>query len=81
MPSLTIRNLDESLKSRLRQQAARHGCSMEQEVRTILLRAVEGSATGADFARKIHDRFSRLGADDLPIPKRRTARLSAAPKD
>ena len=36
MASITIRNLDESLKSRLRIQAAVHGRSMEDEARDIL---------------------------------------------
>jgi len=34
--SITIRNLDESLKSRLRIQAAVHGRSMEDEAGDIL---------------------------------------------
>ena len=36
MGSITIRNLDDSLKSRLRIQAAVHGRSMEDEARDIL---------------------------------------------
>ncbi len=36
MASITIRNLDNSLKSRLRIQAAVHGRSMEDEARDIL---------------------------------------------
>ena len=36
MSSLTVRNLDESVKNRLRVRAARHGRSMEEEVRQIL---------------------------------------------
>ena len=36
MAMLTIRNLDESLKSQLRVRDAHHGCSMEEEVRDIL---------------------------------------------
>ena len=35
MASLTIRNLDETLKRRLRLRAAGHGRSMEEEVREI----------------------------------------------
>jgi plasmid stability protein len=34
--SITIRNLDDALKSRLRIQAAVHGRSMEDEARDIL---------------------------------------------
>ena len=36
MASLTIRNLDETAKQRLRERAARHGRSMEEEMRFIL---------------------------------------------
>jgi phosphopantothenoylcysteine decarboxylase/phosphopantothenate--cysteine ligase len=36
MASITIRQLDESLKQQLRLRAASHGRSMEDEVRTIL---------------------------------------------
>jgi phosphopantothenoylcysteine decarboxylase/phosphopantothenate--cysteine ligase len=39
MASLTVRQLDESLKRRLRLRAARHGRSVEDEVRTILREA------------------------------------------
>ncbi|WP_414653816.1 FitA-like ribbon-helix-helix domain-containing protein, partial [Geminicoccus sp.] len=33
MASLTVRNLDPTVKERLRVRAARHGRSMEEEVR------------------------------------------------
>ncbi|MFM7581515.1 MAG: FitA-like ribbon-helix-helix domain-containing protein, partial [Caldilinea sp.] len=36
MTSLTIRNVDDATKQRLRVRAARHGVSMEEEVRRIL---------------------------------------------
>lgn len=36
MPNLTIRNLDERVRARLRVCAAHHGLSMEQEARAIL---------------------------------------------
>lgn len=81
MANLTIRNLDDELKSLLRQQAARHGCSMEQEARDILRRAVQAPPAGAGFAQRVHQRFAGLKAEDLPIPKRRAARLSVVPKD
>lgn len=44
MPTLTIRNLDEATKTALRLRAARHGVSMEQEVRDILVRSVAEDA-------------------------------------
>src|SRR5262249_5840591 len=39
MASITIRQLDEELKQRLRLRAARHGRSMEDEARTMLRQA------------------------------------------
>lgn len=75
MASLTIRNFDDQLKILLRLQAVRHGCSMEQEARDILRRAVEIQPAGVNFARQISQRFAGMDAGDLPIPARRAARL------
>jgi plasmid stability protein len=53
MATITIRNIDNSLKSRLRDQAAVHGRSMEEEARVILRVALEAeseSATGLGSA-------------------------------
>src|ERR1700691_1612673 len=44
MASLTIRQLDEKLKTLLRLRAARHGRSMEDEVRVILRQAAEDAS-------------------------------------
>ena len=81
MGQVLIRNLDDELKTLLRLQAARHGCSMEQEARDILRQAVRAEASGTGFAQKIHQRFAKLKVEELPIPKRRAARLPVAPKD
>lgn len=43
MATLTIRNLDDELKSRLRIRAARHDHSMEEEARSILRTALSDS--------------------------------------
>jgi hypothetical protein len=45
--ALNIRNLDETVKRRLRVRAARHGRSMEAEVRAILAEAVREPADSA----------------------------------
>ena len=44
MASITIRQLDDALKKRLRLRAARNGRSMEDEVRTLLREAAETDA-------------------------------------
>lgn len=74
MAALTIRNIDDEVKNRLRLQAAQHGCSMEQEVREILLRAVSPKPNKQAFAQRIQKRFSSLELDVLPIPKRHKVR-------
>jgi len=60
MTELTIRDLSDALLCALRQRAARHGLSLEAEVRAILEAAVrtEGSSNLgsllADVAREVH---------------------------
>jgi plasmid stability protein len=77
MSSITIRNLDETLKASLRIRAARHGLSMEQEVRNILqstLAADAGQIDGLSFAQRINQRFKGLGGDDFVLPERTSTR-------
>ena len=67
MGSITIRNLDDSLKSRLRVQAAVHGRSMEDEARDILRSALNQEAPRpCNLADAIRARFAPLGGFDMP---------------
>lgn len=70
MASITIRNLDNKVKTRLRIQAAAHGRSMEEEARVILREAVERQAGPANLASAIRARFAPLGGVELEIPPR-----------
>lgn len=74
MASITIRNLDDNLKTSLRQQAALHGWSMEEEVRQILRKTIMPAQGESSFAQRIHQRFAELGVDDLPVPERQAVR-------
>jgi plasmid stability protein len=75
MASLTIRNLDEPLKARLRVQAAVHGRSMEDEARDILRTALAREASKpANLAAAIRKRFAPLGGVDLPDVPRQAMR-------
>ncbi len=69
--SITIRNLDDPLKARLRIQAAVHGRSMEDEARDILRTALNQEPTQpANLAAAIRARFAPLGGVDLPeVPR------------
>lgn len=66
MASITIRNLDDDVKRRLRVRAAEHGRSMEEEARDILRQVVGSPSTPHNLGRAIHDRFAALGGVDLP---------------
>jgi plasmid stability protein len=67
MASLTIRRLDESVKSRLRVRAAQRGRSMEAEAREILkLALAEEPAGQRNLADSIRKRFAPLGGVELP---------------
>ena len=71
MATLTIRQLDEKTKSRLRVQAAKHGRSMEEEARAILRSAVSTSTPEKEnLAETIRRRFAGLGGVELELPKR-----------
>jgi antitoxin FitA len=75
MASMTIRNLDEKLKARLRMQAARHGRSMEDEARDILRSALSTAALRtATLARSIRRRIDPLGGVELQIAPREPMR-------
>lgn len=69
--SITVRNLDDDLKSRLRIQAAIHGRSMEDEVRAILRTALSREpAAPRNLAQSILARFQPLGGVELTIQPR-----------
>ncbi|ODP36360.1 MULTISPECIES: FitA-like ribbon-helix-helix domain-containing protein [Sphingomonas] len=66
MASITIREIDDALKSRLHLQAARHGRSMEDEARDILRSALSsGSGQGSHLVDRIRARVTRIAGVDL----------------
>ncbi|MEO8051366.1 MAG: plasmid stabilization protein [Acidobacteriota bacterium] len=71
MSSLLIRQLDDTIKTRLRLRAARRGRSMEAEAREILKTALSQlSRAGTSLADRIHKRFAAVGGFELPkIPR------------
>ena len=71
MAMVTVRNLDEQVKVRLRERAARHGRSMEAEIRTILADAVHDQAEPPSLAEAILAAFDGISAD-FPMPDRST---------
>jgi antitoxin FitA len=72
MASLTIRNLEDAVKARLRVQAARHGRSMEEEARQILRQAVGAAPASTSLADLADALFGDQGAELEPHPAVRT---------
>lgn len=75
---LTIRSLDDGLKVRLRVEAARKGHSMEEEVRSILQRALSAPAPEAGLGTRIHQRFALLGGAEPDLPRRSFSAVARA---
>jgi plasmid stability protein len=71
MAVITIRQLEENIKSRLRVRAAHHGRSMEAEARAILRSALgAASPVKGNLAERIRQRFAPLGGVELKLPRR-----------
>jgi plasmid stability protein len=70
MANLIIHDLDDSVEHRLRKRAARHGRSVEEEVRDILALAVEVDGPPRNLASAIRARIAPLGGVDLDSPHR-----------
>jgi antitoxin FitA len=69
MPTLTIRGLDPETHARLRVEAARHGRSMEAEVRAILAERLAPRTAERGLGSRIHARFAGL-QEQLQLPDR-----------
>jgi plasmid stability protein len=77
MASVSIRGLDDEVRERLRVRAARHGRSMEAEIRTILVDAVSDPNTSQGLFTELLDRFGDIGGVELDLPPRTTAPRAA----
>ncbi len=77
MATLTIRDLDDTVKLGLRMRAARHSRSMEEEVRQILRQVIEGDTPAQprhDLVSRIRARVAAFGGAELKIAPRELAR-------
>ena len=75
MATLTIRNLEDPLKTRLRMRAAARNRSMEEEARQILRAALQEPVTQTqDLGSRIRARFAPLGDIQLQIEAREAVR-------
>ena len=72
MSMLTVRDLDPMVKAKLRERAARHGRSMESEVRHILAEAVAVDDVRPSIVDSIFRHFSDLDVE-FELPDRAAA--------
>ncbi|ADC62124.1 FitA-like ribbon-helix-helix domain-containing protein [Allochromatium vinosum] len=76
MAALTIRNLDESIKSAIRVRAAQHGISMEEEARRLLREAVSRSSSPVPMGQCLLARFGETATEDFSVPERHRPRVA-----
>jgi plasmid stability protein len=72
MAQVIVRNLEEAVKRRLKQRAARHGRSMEEEIRDILRNALKDETRpqvglGTDIAARFKGIELEKSIAELPI--------------
>jgi plasmid stability protein len=68
---LLVRNVDETLKRKLRRRAEQHGHSLEAEVRDILRNAIKDEAVSRKgLGTEIAELFQGIGLNE-PIPELR----------
>ncbi len=70
MAQLLVRQIDDDVKQRLQERAAKHGVSMEEEVRMIL-RATVLRDDGQEFGlgTRIAELFRDIPDNDEPLPE------------
>lgn len=70
MATLTIRDLDDAVKTRLRVRAAHNGRSMEAEARIILRVALADPEDRRGLGSRIRERFADLDDEAIVPPPR-----------
>lgn len=76
MTTITIRNVDDELKERLKVRASEHGRSMEAEARAILREVLDraNKPEPGDLYRAVRGIVEPLGGIDLDLPARKPIR-------
>lgn len=86
MAVLTVRNVPDAVRDRLRQRAAQAGTSMEEQVRLILLQAsLEPAKTGSSpglraWVSSLYGRDKPTGVVDALLQERAAAHASEVDK-
>lgn len=79
MTTLTVHDIDEAIEKQLQQNALKHNCSIEEEVRRILKQALLPIEPQKKFGSYLHQHIIELSSGiELELPKRSLPR--SAPK-
>ncbi len=71
MITLTVHDIDETMQNRLQQNALKHHCSIEEEVRRILQQALLPIEPKKKFGSYLHQHIMELNSGvELELPKR-----------
>lgn len=81
MSTLTVRDVPDEVKTKLRVRAAKHGRSMEAEVRSILAETVLRSPESEDLVELMRAPFEDIGGVELELPSRRSVPRAAEFKE
>ena len=73
MSEITIRNLEDRLKCRLRVLAAKNGRTVEEEVKAILHVSMGGFSSQPNLYDLIRSEVDEIGGVDLDLPPRELA--------
>lgn len=73
MSDITIRNLEDRLKCRLRVLAAKNGRTVEEEVKAILHESMGEFSPRPDLYDLIRSEVDEIGGVDLDLPPRELA--------
>lgn len=76
LTAISVRNLDDHVTERLRIRAARHGRSVEAEIRAILVEAVREPSDPNEVSQTLVDRFGAIGGAEISVPTTTGARRS-----
>ena len=77
MAAISIRDLDDRVRERLRVRAAANGRSMEAEARAILTEAVSEPGESQGLLAGLLGRMRTVGGVELELPERATAARGA----
>jgi len=80
MEQIVVRNLERSVKQRLKRRAARNGRSMEEEVREILRNAAKEPVLSTGLGSEIAAMFKGIGLKE-EIPELRGLNIEPASFD